>query len=98
MACSSRPTGSRRERSGSSADTNADASDGGSPRTSATPASSRCRTVISGLEPKTGRPVAANANADTNDHQSVSSSGSAPSTTSGAMKPGVPITSPVRVT
>ncbi len=48
--------------------------------------------------PNTGSPVAANASTEANDHQSLAAVDSAPSMTSGAMKPGVPITSPVLVT
>ena len=88
----------RSSRCGSSADRRAFIVAGGRPVRSAFPAASRWSTAIIGDVPNTERPVAANARTEDNDHQSVVSSDSAPSMISGAMKPGVPMTSPVRVT
>ena len=71
---------------------------GGRPCRFALPEASRCSTAIIGCVPNTGAPVAANASTDAVDHQSVASFASTPSMISGAMNPGVPITSPVLVT
>ncbi len=98
IACSSSSGVQRFVRSGFNADRNAVIVAMGSPLRFALPAAARSRTAIIGFVPKTGSPVAANASTLATDHQSVVSSDSTPSMTSGAMNPGVPITNPVCVT
>ena len=98
IACNKSSGEQRFVRSGLSAARNAAIVPAGSPARSALPAAARSNTVIIGFVPNTGLPVAANASTLATDHQSVFSSDSAPSMISGAMKPGVPITRPVRVT
>ena len=98
MACSSWSDVQRLRGSGSKALRNAASVLGGKPARFALPEAARSNTAIIGFVPNTGEPVAANASTDAVDHQSVASLESAPSMISGAMKPGVPITRPVRVT
>ena len=97
-ACSNCSGVQRREGSGCRALRNAASVLAGNPARFALPEAARSSTAIIGFVPNTGEPVAANANTEAVDHQSVASLESAPSMISGAMKPGVPMTRPVRVT